>query len=65
MAEIEKSTKTVRNTTYGASGTFVASAGQNVKLETTPTGSEIFDDDVPAGKEWRCKLTLEIHEVDV
>jgi len=50
-AEIEKSAKTVQNTTYGATGTFTASAGQNVRLRTSPDGSRIFNDDVPVGKE--------------
>lgn len=61
---IEKSARSIKNTEYSASGSFTATAGQTIKLETSPGGEEIFTDDVPAGKVWSVSTRLVITETD-
>jgi len=39
-------------------------AGQSVKVETTPGGSELLDVACPAGKAWSVRVQVEIIETD-
>jgi len=35
-----------------------------LKIETSPSGDEIFNESVPAGKKWLVDIWLKIREVD-
>lgn len=41
------------------------SAGQSLKMETSPGGVDILDDSPPAGKRWVAKVSVSIDEFDV
>jgi hypothetical protein len=41
-----------------------ASAGQVLKIETSPDGEEILDETVPAGKSWEVTVRVDIVETD-
>lgn len=40
------------------------SAGQHLKVETTPDGEELLDAVVPAGKVWTISVVVDIQETD-
>ena len=44
--------------------TFAVSAGQSVKIETSPGGEEILAVECPAGKAWSARIIVEITETD-
>lgn len=44
---------------------FMATAGQGVKIETSPNGESILEETVPEGKVWACKVWVEITETEV
>lgn len=54
-----------KNTYMAGSEEFIATAGQSVKIETSPDGESILDGIVPEGYEWACKVWVEITEVEV
>ena len=39
-------------------------AGKSLRIETTPGGSEILDEECPAGKAWTVSVNVIIKEVD-
>jgi hypothetical protein len=41
------------------------SAGQSIKIETSPAGTEILNKVCPPHKKWVVKLTVHITETDV
>ena len=49
-------------TWYYGDGTFQASAGQSVIIETSPDGEEVLSAVVPDGKTWTVHITLHIEE---
>ena len=51
-------TKQESHVTYTNHDNFTATAGQSVKIETSPDGLEILDATVPAGKTWKVSLSL-------
>ncbi len=42
----------------------VATAGQTVKIKTTPNGEEVLVEVVPAGKSWAVHVSVYIEESD-
>lgn len=42
----------------------VISAGQRLRIETSPGGAEILDVVVPAGKQWTATVSVSIDETD-
>ena len=40
-------------------------AGTRLKIETSPSGTEILDVEVPAGKEWNTYIMVSVDETDV
>ena len=38
-------------------------AGKSLKIETSPNGAEILDEEVPAGKAWTVSVNVTIREV--
>ena len=51
-------------TAWSISDTIVVSAGKTLKLETTPTGVDLVDSTVPAGKKWTVGIHIFIEETD-
>lgn len=51
-------------TGYKYTGTFTATAGQSLKLETSPSGEEHIDDEVPTGKVWSVSVHITVTEND-
>jgi hypothetical protein len=49
---------------YLGGGTFSASAGQSLRIETSPSGEEVLSAEVPAGKSWAVTVQLNIVETD-
>ena len=37
---------------------FIISSGTALRIETSPGGADIYDGDVPEGKQWRVEITL-------
>ena len=56
---------TVKNTKYLGQEAFDVSAGQSLKVETSPTGLDILDAECPAGYEWHVEVSVNVtqHEV--
>ena len=50
---------------YGMASGVVVSAGQHLKIETSPGGEEILDEQVPDRKQWSVRIIVEIEEEDV
>ena len=44
--------------------TVAVTAGQSLKIETSPNGGEVLDAECPAGKAWSVKVDVTITEVD-
>jgi len=40
-------------------------AGRSLKIETSPGGEEILDEECPVGKAWVARVSVEIIETDV
>jgi len=40
-------------------------AGKSLKIETSPDGIDILDEEVPAGKVWVVTISVQIKESDV
>jgi len=47
------------------SATFEVAAGKYLKIETSPAGVEILNQQVPAGKKWTVTAIIEIQEVNI
>ena len=52
-----------RNVRAG-SQSFDVTAGQTLKMETSPQGIDVLNLDVPAGKKWRVEINVQITESD-
>lgn len=50
--------------TKAGSGVVVVTAGQSLKIETTPAGEEMLDAEVPAGKVWTATVSVHVVETD-
>ena len=48
----------------GEEGSILIPAGQKLVIETSPGGSEILDETVPANKKWTVSVGVNIHEED-
>lgn len=51
-------------TRYHAAQTIDLASGKHLKIETSPSGMEILDAVVPAGKTWTCSINVIITETD-
>ena len=38
-------------------------AGKRLKIETSPGGEEILDEEVPAGKSWKIRIAVSVEEM--
>ncbi len=65
MPTIQKSTFVIKNHAYRAAGDFEVAAGQQLKVESSPGGEDIFQDTCPEGKHWKVNMVLYIEETDV
>ena len=52
----------VANTQYLGQQAFDISAGQSIKVETTPNGLDILDEECPAGHEWHVEVSVHVTE---
>ena len=43
---------------------FALAAGQSLKIETSPDGEEILNEECPAGKAWAVYVFVKIVEID-
>jgi len=50
--------------THTGEQVFMASAGQFLKIETSPGGVEILNYECPAGKAWTVHVTVSISETN-
>lgn len=48
--------------TKQGSDAFTLAAGKHLKIETSPSGDELLDAEVPAGKTW--SVTVSVHVVE-
>lgn len=53
-----------KDRTLMGSDTITVTAGQTLKIETTPGGQEVLLEEVPEGKLWSAKINVEIVETD-
>ena len=51
-------------TIKSAAGSFQVTAGQSLKIESSPQGEEILDEMCPAGKTWMVRVELSVIEQD-
>ena len=49
----------------GGSSVFDASAGQSVKIETSPSGLDVFSEEVPEGERWEIAVNVRIKKFSV
>ena len=61
---ISLSEQWAQHTKKSGADTFVATAGQHLKVETTPQGVEILDAVVPEGKKWTVSVYVDLREED-
>jgi len=54
-----------KNTQYLGQQAFDVSAGQSLKVETSPAGLDILNAECPAGYEWHVEVSVHVtqHEV--
>lgn len=45
-------------------GVYNIAAEKTLKIETSPDGEEILNEEVPQGKKWSVRLTINIDETD-
>ena len=60
--ELSKISLPVRTKRSGEEGGIVITAGQSLKIETSPGGYDILDAEVPAGKQWTAVVSVSIDE---
>jgi len=53
-----------KRTMSGGTGYFSMEAGKRLKVETSPRGEEILNEQVPAGKVWSVVVSVSITELD-
>ena len=56
-------TRTARVVKYG-NDTVTVAAGKSLKVETSPGGEELLDEEVPTGKSWDVTVSVYIVETD-
>jgi len=49
-------------TRYAGMDTVVLPAGKTIKVETSPDGEEILNEEVPVGKSWTIQITVYVIE---
>ena len=49
---------------YGEETDIVVAAGRRLVIETSPSGGEILDAEVPTGKQWTVTVSVSIDETD-
>ena len=54
----------IAKTVFDGDDVFVLSAGQDLKIESSPDGEEHYSDTVPEGKSWAVTVFLRIEETD-
>ena len=54
-----------RTKLHGEKDRLVVSAGQHLRIETSPEGAEVLDAVVPAGKQWEVTIGVSIDVTDV
>ena len=47
---------------YVGTGQYIVPAGKSLKIETSPSGAELLDVTVPAGKSWAVTLQVSVIE---
>lgn len=57
-------TKSPARTDYEGDQTFDIASGQFLKIETTPEGFELLNEEVPVGKKWIVTIRMSIREED-
>ena len=50
---------------YEYSGTVVLPAGKKFKIETSPSGEELVNETVPAGKVWKISIGIKVLQEDI
>jgi len=48
---------------YTGTNEFPMAAGKSLKIETSPGGEEVFNEEVPVGKSWIVTIDISIKEV--
>lgn len=48
-----------------AQGKVNVASGQRLKIETSPGGEELLNEECPAGKVWKGEIKLDITEQDI
>jgi len=59
--EFTERNRPAHNRKWGADE-FTVSAGQSLKIETSPDGEEVLDAECPAGKTWTVYVSVKIEE---
>lgn len=62
--ELNEKVITAKTRKYGTDEV-ACPAGRSLRVETTPAGSELLDEECPAGKAWVVRVSVEIIETDV
>jgi len=52
-------------TVFGASESFDATAGQTIKIETSPGGVDVLRELVPDGEQWRVTVNIQVEKITV
>ena len=63
VIELERTEDDAYDTLIGGEE-FAVSAGQSLKVETSPGGSEILSEECPRGKSWAAYVFVKIVETD-
>jgi hypothetical protein len=61
---LEEHVWTAKVVRSGRSDPIAVSAGQSLRIETSPGGEEILDAECPEGKAWTATVIVEIAEMD-
>jgi len=66
MAAIDLQTldHSAKRTMSGGTGYFSMAAGKTLKVETSPQGEDLLNEQVPAGKVWTVVVSVSITETD-
>ena len=63
VIELGENNHPARTVLHG-SGVYTVEAGKTLKIETSPNGEDILEEEVPAGKVWSAHITINIDETD-
>jgi len=64
MMELTDTSRPAEISKYGDEN-FQVQAGKTLLIETSPSGEEILNLDVPEGKRWEVRISVNIVEMDV